>query len=60
MIFFIELVKIILLFFCLNRNLIDDIKQLEFLNLCPKLENLTICGNPICSKPSPDAQDNVL
>lgn len=41
------------------RNLIDDLKQVEFLNLCPKLANLTLYGNPICSKPSPDAKENV-
>ena len=41
------------------RNLIDDIKQIEFLNLCPNLENLTLYGNPICVKPCPEADDNV-
>jgi Leucine-rich repeat (LRR) protein len=41
------------------RNLIDDIKQVEFLNLCTNLENLTLYGNPICAKPTPEADDNV-
>lgn len=42
----------------LEGNLIDDIKQIEFLNLCSNLENLTLYGNPICVKPSPEAEDN--
>lgn len=41
----------------LEGNLIDDLKQVEFLNLCSKLENLTLYGNPICAKPTPDASD---
>ncbi|CAF0859802.1 unnamed protein product [Brachionus calyciflorus] len=42
----------------LEGNLIDDIKQVEFLNLCSKLENLTLYGNPICSKPYADSEEN--
>jgi hypothetical protein len=38
----------------LEGNLIDDLKQVEFLNLCSKLENLTLYGNPICVKPNTD------
>ena len=41
----------------LEGNLIDDIKQIEFLNLCTNLTNLTLYGNPICSKPHPDAPE---
>ncbi|RNA39995.1 leucine-rich repeat-containing 56 isoform X1 [Brachionus plicatilis] len=41
----------------LEGNLIDDIKQVEFLNLCTNLENLTLYGNPICSKPHSDFND---
>lgn len=40
------------------RNLIDDIKQIEFLNLCSNLKNLTLYGNPICSKQSLEAIEN--
>ena len=39
-------------------NLIDDIKQIEFLNLCSNLKNLTLYANPICSKPSAEAIKN--
>lgn len=42
----------------LEGNLLDDLKQVEFLNLCSKLENLTLYGNPICVKPTPDVADN--
>lgn len=41
----------------IQRNLIDDMKQVEFLNLCSKLENLTLYGNPICVKPNPDTAE---
>lgn len=43
----------------LEGNLIDDVKQIEFLNLCTHLSNLTLYGNPICVKPSPDVDEPV-
>ena len=41
-----------------DRNLIEDLKQVEFLSLCSNLETLTLYGNPICVKLNPDARDN--
>jgi Leucine-rich repeat (LRR) protein len=41
----------------LEGNLIDDIKQIEFLGLCGNLKNLTVIGNPICDKLSPQSSD---
>ena len=32
---------------------------MEFLNLCPKLTNLTLYGNPICSKTNKETNEEV-
>uniref|UniRef100_A0A7M5V0M3 Leucine-rich repeat-containing protein 56 n=2 Tax=Clytia hemisphaerica TaxID=252671 RepID=A0A7M5V0M3_9CNID len=40
----------------LEANNIDDITQVEFLSLCSDLINLTMKGNPIEVKPTPESQ----
>jgi hypothetical protein len=39
-----------------TRNLIEDIRQIEFLSLCSNLVSLTLEGNPICVKPNAETQ----
>ncbi|XP_071809634.1 uncharacterized protein [Asterias amurensis] len=36
----------------IEGNNIDDMSQVEFLSLCPKLNTLTLEGNPVCLAPS--------
>ncbi|XP_038052184.1 leucine-rich repeat-containing protein 56-like isoform X2 [Patiria miniata] len=38
----------------LEGNSINDMSQVEFLSLCPKLNTLTLEGNPVCQAPSVD------
>ncbi|XP_033106142.1 leucine-rich repeat-containing protein 56-like [Anneissia japonica] len=38
----------------LEGNNLDDTVQVEFLALCSNLKTLTLEGNPLCIKPSPD------
>ncbi|XP_071954977.1 leucine-rich repeat-containing protein 56-like [Antedon mediterranea] len=38
----------------LEGNCLDDTVQVEFLALCSNLKTLTLEGNPLCIKPSPD------
>ncbi|XP_059150695.1 uncharacterized protein LOC131937357 [Physella acuta] len=40
----------------LEGNNIDDITQVQYLSLCPKLKRLSLDGNPICVCPSPNTQ----
>ncbi|CAF5129167.1 unnamed protein product, partial [Rotaria sp. Silwood1] len=35
----------------LESNLVDDLRQVEFLALCPSLNSLTLEGNPINNHP---------
>ena len=35
------------------RNNIDDITQVQYLCLCPRLRRLALDGNPLCVSPSP-------
>ncbi|GFO26863.1 leucine-rich repeat-containing protein 56 [Plakobranchus ocellatus] len=37
----------------LEGNNIDDITQVQFLSLCPRLRRLALDGNPVCVFPSP-------
>uniref|UniRef100_A0A0B7A2Z2 U2A'/phosphoprotein 32 family A C-terminal domain-containing protein n=1 Tax=Arion vulgaris TaxID=1028688 RepID=A0A0B7A2Z2_9EUPU len=37
----------------LEGNNIEDITQVQYLSLCPTLQNLALDGNPICVCPSP-------
>jgi len=41
----------------LEGNLIDDLRQVEYLSLCSNLKFLTLQGNPICQKPDPGAEE---
>lgn len=34
----------------LSSNLVDDLRQVEFLALCPSLDSLTLEGNPVKTK----------
>ncbi|XP_044126798.1 leucine-rich repeat-containing protein 56 isoform X1 [Bufo gargarizans] len=38
----------------LEGNNLDNISELQYLALCSKLTTLTLEGNPICSRPSPE------
>ncbi|CAF0792087.1 unnamed protein product [Didymodactylos carnosus] len=40
----------------LESNIVDDLRQVEFLALCPKLRSLSLEGNPVCSEPQPDLE----
>ncbi|XP_036390565.1 leucine-rich repeat-containing protein 56 [Megalops cyprinoides] len=37
----------------LEGNSVDDITQVQYLGLCSQLSNLTLEGNPICTRPHP-------
>ncbi|KAK3753840.1 hypothetical protein RRG08_006230 [Elysia crispata] len=41
----------------LEGNNIDDITQVQYLSLCPRLRRLALDGNPICVYPSPAEQE---
>ncbi|GFS10197.1 leucine-rich repeat-containing protein 56 [Elysia marginata] len=41
----------------LEGNNIDDITQVQYLSLCPKLRRLALDGNPICVYASPSEQE---
>ncbi|CAL1529580.1 unnamed protein product [Lymnaea stagnalis] len=41
----------------LEGNNIDDITQVQYLSLCPKLRCLALDGNPICAYPSPSGEE---
>ncbi|RUS69894.1 hypothetical protein EGW08_022345, partial [Elysia chlorotica] len=41
----------------LEGNNIDDITQVQYLSLCPRLRRLALDGNPICVYPSPEQQE---
>uniref|UniRef100_A0A8C6VET0 Leucine rich repeat containing 56 n=1 Tax=Naja naja TaxID=35670 RepID=A0A8C6VET0_NAJNA len=41
----------------LEGNNIEDLSQIQYLRLCTKLTNLTIEGNLICLKPSPQSSE---
>ncbi|XP_053139498.1 leucine-rich repeat-containing protein 56 isoform X2 [Hemicordylus capensis] len=41
----------------LEGNNIEDLTQIQYLGLCPKLAILTVEGNPICLKPSPHSSE---
>ncbi|ETE73459.1 Leucine-rich repeat-containing protein 56, partial [Ophiophagus hannah] len=42
----------------LEGNNIEDLSQIQYLRLCTKLTNLTIEGNLICLKPSPQSSED--
>ncbi|XP_055900391.1 leucine-rich repeat-containing protein 56-like [Biomphalaria glabrata] len=42
----------------LEGNNIDDLVQVQYLSLCPKLKNLALDGNPICACPSPNNEES--
>ncbi|XP_025054323.1 leucine-rich repeat-containing protein 56 [Alligator sinensis] len=41
----------------LEGNNIEDINQIQYLGLCSKLSSLTVEGNLICLKPSPESSE---
>ncbi|KAH9491848.1 hypothetical protein Btru_029890 [Bulinus truncatus] len=41
----------------LEGNNVDDLVQVQYLSLCPKLRNLSLDGNPICASPSPNTEE---
>ncbi|XP_054887584.1 leucine-rich repeat-containing protein 56 isoform X2 [Poeciliopsis prolifica] len=39
----------------LEGNLVDDLIQIQYLGLCPKLQTLTLEGNPVSKRPNPSS-----
>lgn len=37
----------------LEGNCVEDLGQVRYLNLCPRLAMLTLEGNPVCLRPRP-------
>lgn len=44
----------------LEGNDVDDLVQVQYLELCGKLEALTLQGNPVCVRPHPSATQVML
>uniref|UniRef100_A0A8D0C8R3 Leucine rich repeat containing 56 n=1 Tax=Salvator merianae TaxID=96440 RepID=A0A8D0C8R3_SALMN len=42
----------------LEGNNVEDLGQIQYLGLCPKLSSLTVEGNLICFKPSPQTPED--
>lgn len=43
----------------LEGNNVEDLGQMRYLQLCPRLATLTLEGNLVCLKPDPDPSNKV-